>query len=110
MDQSPESPRPDLSDLGERLADVSNADLLKALDEVLLDLERRFLRYVDGSDVLAVADEGLVLAVRAGARLAQARSAAAHAQGHLQIVGVGDWKPKSTEPGWRNDPRVVGDD
>jgi hypothetical protein len=99
----------EFSTLENMLPDAPNADLLQALDLVLLELERRLLRYVEGTEVLGVADEGLVLAVRTGARLAQARSAAAHAQGHLQIVGVGDWNPRSTEPGWRNDPRVVGD-
>jgi hypothetical protein len=57
-----------------------------------------------------MADEGLVLAVRAGARLRQAQSATMHATGHLQVLGVGDWSPQSTNPGWDSDPRVTGDD
>jgi hypothetical protein len=57
-----------------------------------------------------MADEGLVLALRAGARLRQAQSAASHSAGHLQVVGVGDWSPSSTNPGWNDDRRVTGDD
>jgi hypothetical protein len=54
-----------------------------------------------------MADEGLVLAARAAARLRQAQSSASHAVGHLQHVGVGAWSPKSTNPAWHDDPRVV---
>ncbi len=53
-----------------------------------------------------MADEGLVLAVRSRARLGQALSSAQHAEGHLQIVGVGEWKPTSTRPGWNTEPRL----
>jgi hypothetical protein len=51
-----------------------------------------------------MADEGLVLAARAKARLGQALSAAQHAEGYLQVVGVGDWKPTSTRPSWNAEP------
>ena len=57
-----------------------------------------------------MADEGLVLAVRARARLGQALSAAQHAEGHLQVVGVGDWKPTSTRPSWNAEPRLTRED
>jgi hypothetical protein len=64
-----------------------------------------------------MADEGLVLAVRARARLAQALSSSQHAEGHLQILGVGDWTPRSTRPscnaipGWptANSSRLCGE-
>jgi hypothetical protein len=46
------------------------------------------------------------LAVRARARLGQGLSSAQHAEGHLQLVGVGEWKPTSTRPSWDTDPRV----
>ncbi len=57
-----------------------------------------------------MADEGLLLSSRAAARLGQAQSAAAHAQGHLQLVGVGTWAPRSTRPAWNDDPRVAAED
>jgi len=38
--------------------------------------------------------------------IAHRASAAAHAAGHLQILGVGDWAPRSTNPGWADDARV----
>ena len=63
-----------------------------------------------GPELLEMADEGLVLAVRARARLAQALSSAQHADGHLQIVGVGEWKPKSTRPTWNTEPRLGEDE
>jgi hypothetical protein len=93
-----------LSDVVSRLP---NGELLSYLDIALLELERRLLRYArTGPDILQMADEGLVLAARSGARLRQAQSAAAHAAGHLQILGVGDWAPRSTNPGWADDARV----
>lgn len=96
---------------GEALANFSNAELLRAVDVMLIELERRLARYARvGPELLDMADEGLILAVRAGARLAQAQSAAQHAQGHLQVVGVGEWAPKSTHPAWNDDHRVTGDD
>ena len=90
------------------LASFPNPELLAALDLVLVELERRLLRYARrGHELLEMADEGLVLAVRAAARLAQAQSSAAHTTGHLQVVGVGTWTPTSTQPGWSDDPRVT---
>ncbi len=78
---------------------------------MLLELEKRLFRYARvGPELLEMADEGLVLAARAAARLSQAQSSAAHAVGHLQIVGVGEWSPKSTNPSWSHDPRVTGDE
>ena len=86
-----------------------NEELLAILDAVLLELERRLLRYAQaGAQIAGMADEGLVLAARSGARLRQAQSAAAHAASHLQVVGVGAWRPRSTNPGWADDPRVRG--
>jgi hypothetical protein len=91
------------------LSEASNEELLAALDAVLLELERRLLRYArSGAEIADMADEGLVLAVRSGARLRQTQSAAAHTAGHLQTLGVGDWTPRSTNPGWSDDPRVTG--
>ena len=52
------------------LADLDNAELLQALDLALLELEKRLYRYARvGPEFLQMADEGLVLAVRARARL-----------------------------------------
>ena len=86
---------------------LSNEELLGALDQVLLELERRLFRYAHvGAELQQMADEGLLLSSRSAARLAQAQSAAAHTQGHLQVVGVGDWTPRSTRPSWADDPRV----
>jgi len=91
------------------LADRSNEELLGLLDSVLLELERRLLRYArSGAEFIQMADEGLILSVRSGARLRQAQSAAAHATSHLQVMGVGGWSPRSTNPGWSDDPRVTG--
>lgn len=91
------------------LSDSSNEELLGLLDATLLELERRLLRYArSGPEIIDMADEGLVLSVRAGARLRQAQSAAAHATSHLQVLGVGEWSPRSTNPGWSDDPRVTG--
>lgn len=104
-------PKRDLTDFREAVADLPNAELLTALDLVLLELEKRLLHYARlGPELLEMADEGLVLAVRSAARLRQAQSSASHAAGHLQVVGVGDWSPKSTNPGWGDDPRVGSDE
>ena len=93
------------------VASLPNPELLSLLDQVLLELERRLLRYAQkGADIQDMADEGLVLAMRAGARLRQAQSAASHTAGHLQVIGVGGWSPSSTNPGWSDDQRVSGDD
>ena len=81
--------------------------LLSSMDLALLELEKRLFRYAKvGPELLEMADEGLVLAARAKARLGQALSAAQHAEGHLQVVGVGigDWKPTGTRPAWNAEP------
>lgn len=99
-----ELPVPDFKEV---LAALSNPELLSALDLTLLELEKRLLHYAKvGPEVLEMADEGLVLAVRARARLGQALSSAQHAEGHLQIVGVGEWNPRSTRPTWNTEPRL----
>lgn len=101
-------PEPPIAGLETVLAGLGNADLLAALDLILLELERRLLRYAQvGHELQEMADEGLVLAARAGARLGQAQSSAAHTQSHLQVVGVGGWSPSSTRPRWGDDPRLV---
>jgi hypothetical protein len=113
MATEPEQPegREPVVDLEQSLATLPNPDLLAALDLTLLELERRLLRYAQrGAEILEMADEGLVLSARASARLAQAQSAAMHAQSHLQLVGVGGWRPRGTRPSWSDDPRVVSDD
>src|ERR687885_426971 len=89
------------------LSNLSNAELLSALDLALLELEKRLYRYAHlGPELLEMADEGLVLAVRARARLGQALSSAQHTEGHLQVVGVGEWNPTSTRPTWNTEPRL----
>ncbi|MDQ3532037.1 MAG: hypothetical protein M3456_06640 [Actinomycetota bacterium] len=100
-----------LASLDKHAASFPNAELLASIDLVLLELERRLLHYARvGPEVTAMADEGLVLSARAAARLRQAQSATAHAAGHLQVVGVGNWRPQSTSPSWSDDPRVGGDE
>jgi hypothetical protein len=94
---------------GEAVRAQPNEELLGTLDAVLVELERRLFKYAHtDAQFQAMSDEGLVLAARAAARLGQAQSAAQHAQSHLQIVGVGQWRPSSTRPGWDADPRVTG--
>src|SRR5918997_2319767 len=67
-------------DYQEVLSGLANADLLSALDLALLELEKRLLRYARvGAEVLDMADEGLVLAVRARAWLGEALSSDLHA-------------------------------
>ncbi len=110
-DPIPRNPQETLAQLGKSVAELPNAELLASLDVVLLELERRLLHYARvGPEMVEMADEGLVLASRAAARLGQAQSASAHAAGHLQIVAVGDWHPRSTAPSWSDDPRVRGDE
>ena len=46
--------------------------------------------------------EDFVPLVREG----QALCSVQHAEGHLQMVGVGEWKPRSTRPGWNTEPRL----
>src|SRR5215470_10247448 len=99
---------PVIAGLGAHLPQLGNEQLLACLDLVLLEAERRLLRYARrGPEILEMADEGLVFAVRSGARLRQAQSAAAHCAGHLQVLGVGNWSPRSTNPGWASDPRLT---
>ena len=99
------------ADYREVLCGLSNAELLSAVDLNLLELEKRLLHYAKvGPELLDMADEGLVLAVRARARLSQALSSAQHAEGHLQIVGVGEWKPTSIRPTWNTEPRLTEED
>jgi hypothetical protein len=93
------------------VSELANGDLLATLDTVLLEIERRLLHYArSGSEIQAMADEGLVMATRTAARLRQAQSAAAHTAGHLQVVGVGNWHPKTINPSWSDDDRVTGPD
>jgi hypothetical protein len=102
---------PQSPDFEQVLAALTNAELLSALDLTLLELEKRLYRYAHvGPELLEMADEGLLLAVRARARLGQALSSAQHAEGHLQVVGVGDWSPTSTHPSWDTDPRLSEED
>jgi hypothetical protein len=116
MNSSPEPAQPNESsptvdDFRAALRTLPNDELLGVLDQVLLELEKRLLRYAKvGHELIDMANEGVVLAVRADARLQQAQSSAQHATGHLQVVGVGEWSPRSTSPSWRDDPRVTGED
>ncbi len=99
-----EGPVPDFE---QALSNLTNPELLSALDLALLELEKRLFRYAKvGPELLEMADEGLVLAARAKARLGQALSAAQHTEGHLQVVGVGEWRPTSTRPSWNAEPRL----
>lgn len=104
MSSQPEASPPEI---GGQLRHLDNQALVEILDLVLLELERRLFRYAHvGGEVLEMADEGLVLAARAAARLGQAQSSAMHAQNHLQVVGVGGWAPSTTRPTWSDDPRI----
>jgi hypothetical protein len=113
---APEPPHPKEEPRGEpvpdyqqALSNLSNPELLSALDHALLELEKRLFRYAKvGPELLEMADEGLVLAARAKARLGQSLSAAQHTEGHLQVVGVGEWRPTSTRPAWNAEPRLPG--
>jgi hypothetical protein len=106
-EREPLGPKGPVPNLEEALSNLSNAELLSALDLALLELEKRLYRYAHlGPELLQMADEGLLLAVRARARLGQSLSSAEHAQGHLQIVGVGEWDPTSIQPTWDTDPRL----
>jgi hypothetical protein len=49
-----------------------------------------------------------VLAARAKARLGQSLSAVQHTEGHLQLVGVGEWRPTNTRPSWNAELRLPG--
>ena len=104
----PEEPTPDFR---QALSNLSNRDLLSALDLTLLELERRLFRYAhEGEELIDMADEGLLLASRAHARLGQSISAAEHTEAHLQLVGVGEWSPTSTHPSWKDEPRLTEED
>jgi len=82
-----EEPGVPYADYSEVLAALSNSGMPSVLDLGLLELERRLLQYSHvGPEILQMADEELVLSVRARARVGQALSAAQHAEGHLQIV------------------------
>jgi hypothetical protein len=106
-----EAPHPNegpVPDFRQALSNLSNPELLSALDLALLKLEKRLYRYAKvGPELLEMANEGLVLAARAKARLGQSLSAAQHAEGHLQVVGVGEWQPTSTRPSWNAEPRLT---
>jgi hypothetical protein len=52
-------------------------------------------------------EDGLVLAARAKSRLRHSLSAAQHTEGHLQVVGVGEWRPTSTGPSWNPEPQLA---
>jgi hypothetical protein len=70
-------PKEPVPDFQEALSNLSNPELLSALDLALLELEKRLFRYARvGPELLEMADEGLVLAARAKARLGQSLSAA----------------------------------
>jgi hypothetical protein len=102
-----EEPTEPVPDFEQALSNLSNPELLSALDLALLELEKRLFRYAKvGPELLEMADEGLVLAARAKARLGQSLSAAQHTEGHLQVVGVGEWRPTSTRPAWNAEPRL----
>jgi hypothetical protein len=104
-------PREPVPDFEQALSNLSNPELLSALDLALLELEKRLFRYAKvGPELLEMADEGLVLAARAKARLGQSLSAAQHTEGHLQVVGVGEWQPTSTRPSWNAEPRLTNED
>jgi hypothetical protein len=106
-EREPFGPKGPVPNFEEALSNLTNPELLSALDLTLLELEKRLYRYAHlGPELLQMADEGLLLAVRANARLGQALSSAEHAQGHLQIVGVGEWDPTSIQPTWDTDPRL----
>jgi hypothetical protein len=113
MTQDPPHPKEEpgelVPDFQQALSNLSNPELLSALDLALLELEKRLFRYAKvGPELLEMADEGLVLAARARARLGQSLSAAQHTEGHLQVVGVGEWRPTSTRPSWNAEPRLPG--
>jgi hypothetical protein len=69
---------------------------------------QRTLSNLTNPELLEMADEGLVLAARAKVRLGQSLSAAQHTEAHLQVVGVGEWRPTSTRPAWNAEPRLPG--
>jgi hypothetical protein len=85
-----EEPRGEpVPDFQQALSNLSNPELLSALDLALLELEKRLFRY---------------------AKVGQSLSAAQHTEGHLQVVGVGEWRPTSTRPSWNAEPRLPQED
>jgi hypothetical protein len=105
-----EESREPVPDYQQALSNLSNPELLSALDLALLELEKRLFRYAKvGPELLEMADEGLVLAARAKARLGQSLSAAQHTEGHLQVVGVGESQPTRTPPSWNAEPRLTSE-
>jgi hypothetical protein len=80
MAHEEEAPYPNeepVPDFQKALSNLSNPELLSALDLALPELEKRLFRYAKvGPELLEMADEGLVLAARAKARLGQSLSAA----------------------------------
>ncbi len=88
-EQGPLEPNdPSSPDFQQALSILPNRELLNALDLALLELEKRLSRYAHaGPEVLEMANEGLVLAVRSRARLTQALSAAQHAEGDRKSFG-----------------------
>jgi hypothetical protein len=107
-EREPLEPKRSVPDFQRALSDLSNSELLSALDLTLLELERRLYRYAhEGEEIMEIADEGMLLASRARARLEQALSAAQHTQGHLQVVGVGEWNPTRTNPSWNGSQASV---
>ena len=110
-DREPLEPEGSVPDFQRALSNLSNPELLSALDLTLLELERRLYRYAhEGEEIIDMADEGLLLASRAHARLGQSISAAEHTEAHLQLVGVGEWSPTSTHPSWDAEPRLTEED
>ncbi len=107
----PAEQSPGSDGLARDLRTLVNGDLLAELDLLLLELEKRLYRYArSGPELVHIADEGLLLAVRSRARLAQSLASAQHTERHLQVVGVGEWQPTGTGSAWNADPRVVTDD
>jgi hypothetical protein len=81
------------------LSKLSNPELLSALDLALLELEKRLFRYAKvGPELLEMADEGLVLAARAKARLGQSLSAAQHTEDTCRWLGWASGVPPARAP------------
>src|SRR5215212_7826998 len=61
-----QEPREPVPNFQQALSNLSNPELLSALDLALLELEKRLFRYATvGPELLEMADEGLVRAARA---------------------------------------------
>jgi hypothetical protein len=61
---------------------------LAVLSELITAMAANYAKV--GPELHEMADEGLVLAARAKARLGQSLSAAQHTEGHLQVAGGGE--------------------